>query len=490
MSASRTFPPRDRDDCPPRSHAPHKEVELVPVAPRIASVHRLTASSWQRNLGWLLVALAGLAFAGRIYYTLCLFAASAGIAYLLYPWADWLYDGGRAVKHRPLSWTTSVLLVYLLVPLVLLAVWMFSAPLLTAQINTISTNLPQQAERVQSLATYWQGRFDRAHMPLAVRQHVQNLIALGVSRLGTWVAQAVEQMANLVMFLLWVGGFLATALIISVVMLLNAPSLMGEFQVSVPEEYRDEVAQLLREIHVIFGGFLKGTALLSLTSASGVYLGLSALWLVPFVGMERSNPMQYALVLAALALLMYPIPLLGVAAMALVSSFLAYLQGGTITYVLTVALICSAVPLCVDRFLSPRLLSRAMGVSPLFIMFAVAAGAEWMGFWGMLLGVPVAAAFKVLFRWVRVRFLSGAETTMEAALGRREHEERLLKVSRSHVLFRGAQASPAGYGGTQASPAPYVGTQQAPAGGGEGVDLALLNEDAGALGRPAEEGAG
>jgi len=69
----------------------------------------------------------------------------------------------------------------------------------------------------------------------------------------------------------------------------------------------------------------------------------------------------------------------------------------------------------VDRVVGPRVMSKAMGVSPLFVMFAAFAGAELMGFWGMILGVPVAAAMKVLFRYVRRRFLVPQEGDLDVA---------------------------------------------------------------------------
>ena len=60
----------------------------------------------------------------------------------------------------------------------------------------------------------------------------------------------------------------------------------------------------------------------------------------------------------------------------------------------------------VDRIVLPKLMSDAIGVSPLFVIFAAAAGGEFLGgVWGMLLGIPLAAMTKALFEWIHDRFM-------------------------------------------------------------------------------------
>jgi predicted PurR-regulated permease PerM len=49
-------------------------------------------------------------------------------------------------------------------------------------------------------------------------------------------------------------------------------------------------------------------------------------------------------------------------------------------------------------FLTPKLVGDRIGLHPVIVIFAVAAGGQLFGFFGILLALPVAAALNVLVR--------------------------------------------------------------------------------------------
>ena len=71
-----------------------------------------------------------------------------------------------------------------------------------------------------------------------------------------------------------------------------------------------------------------------------------------------------------------------------------------------VASVVGVVSVTIDRMLTPKLMGDAIGVSPLFVIFAAAAGGEFLGgVWGMLVGIPLAAMTKAFFVWFHDLFL-------------------------------------------------------------------------------------
>jgi predicted PurR-regulated permease PerM len=50
-----------------------------------------------------------------------------------------------------------------------------------------------------------------------------------------------------------------------------------------------------------------------------------------------------------------------------------------------------------DNVLTPKIMEKSVGVSPITVMFAVFAGGELFGFPGLIFGIPAAALLKVLF---------------------------------------------------------------------------------------------
>ncbi|MEW5729339.1 MAG: AI-2E family transporter, partial [Pseudomonadota bacterium] len=57
------------------------------------------------------------------------------------------------------------------------------------------------------------------------------------------------------------------------------------------------------------------------------------------------------------------------------------------------------------NFLTPKLVGDKVGLHPVWIMFALLAGAALFGFVGILLAVPVAAVIGVLVRFALGRYL-------------------------------------------------------------------------------------
>jgi predicted PurR-regulated permease PerM len=59
-----------------------------------------------------------------------------------------------------------------------------------------------------------------------------------------------------------------------------------------------------------------------------------------------------------------------------------------------------------SNIITPRILGGKLGLHPLFIIFALLAGGNLYGIWGILFAVPVAAMIKVSITWLYLRYAS------------------------------------------------------------------------------------
>jgi len=58
------------------------------------------------------------------------------------------------------------------------------------------------------------------------------------------------------------------------------------------------------------------------------------------------------------------------------------------------------------QFLAPKIMGKAVGLSPVIIILALLVGAKLMGILGVLIAVPVAAAISVLIQeWPEIKKL-------------------------------------------------------------------------------------
>jgi predicted PurR-regulated permease PerM len=117
-------------------------------------------------------------------------------------------------------------------------------------------------------------------------------------------------------------------------------------------------------------------------------------------------------VLCVLAGVCYAIPYIGVVLAAVVGFALGALTSWQTG--LLVALIIMVASKIVD-FLVPKVMGDSVGVSPIAIIFAVFAGGELFGLWGLILAIPAAALFKVVWTLWLHPWLTGKPVVIEDA---------------------------------------------------------------------------
>lgn len=189
------------------------------------------------------------------------------------------------------------------------------------------------------------------------------------------------------------GGFLATFLLAFVVFVYANQSFDNYFRDLVallPEERRAPVKSYLREIDKNLQQFLKGqvTVIAIISAISCIAYSVVG---VPF-----------ALVVGLLAGICNAIPTVGpfIGGGFALLAMLMGLAAGDFSFV--EFLVRSAVVVGVvlgvqtidNSLVSPKIMSDAVDVDPLLIMFAVIVGATVLGFWGVLLAIPIIVVIK------------------------------------------------------------------------------------------------
>ena len=189
------------------------------------------------------------------------------------------------------------------------------------------------------------------------------------------------------------GGFLATLLLSLVVFVYANQSFDNYFRSFIsllPEDRRDTVKSYLREIDKNLQQFLRGqvTVIAIISAISCIAYSLIG---VPF-----------ALVVGLLAGVCNAIPTFGPfigGAFALLAMLMGLAAGdfGVVDFLVRSAIVVgiAVVVQTIDNSLvSPKVMSDAVDVDPLLIMFGVIVGATVLGFWGVLLAIPILVVIK------------------------------------------------------------------------------------------------
>ncbi len=185
-----------------------------------------------------------------------------------------------------------------------------------------------------------------------------------------------------------------------------------------PPQAADTVREQFTKIDTVLAGFVRGQLLVS--TIMGIMYGIG--W--SLAGLE------FGVILGVLAGVMSFVPFVGALFAALVAVAIAIGQWGfDPAHIGLVALVFLVVQIVEGAFLTPRLVGERVGLHPVWVLFAVFAGGEVMGFLGVLIAVPAAAAIAVLVRYWIERYLQHydiavvPEQTNSAPLGKANKPE-------------------------------------------------------------------
>jgi predicted PurR-regulated permease PerM len=350
---------------------------------------RELSSASSRRIFWTIVTLVALIaiwwVTRLIPHTLAIFAIAAFIAF-----------GARPVVLRLEHWRLpkwlAVTLVYLFLILIVAVVLFIIVPMAVGQVRTLIANAPLYASIVHgwltNLRDALETRFPTLQIPAG------NIAQGGAQGLGTFASGAVSSIGAIVIdTATWVFVAFA-AIVLSVYFLLNDDQLAEGFTLLFPVHRRAMARKILTEVTDVFGKYISGQVLVS--AITGIVIA----------AITSAIGFKYSLIIGLISAIAYAIPIIGMLIAQVIALVLSAPQGGWM--MLWVQVIMFGMARISDMVLVPKIMGTTIGVSPIGVMFAVFAGGELFGFWGLILGIPVAALIKILWRYLTLWLFSSA----------------------------------------------------------------------------------
>lgn len=327
---------------------------------------------------------------GRVADVLIIFGAAWAFSYVLSPLVD------RIDRRTRLNRFGAVLVVYTAIFFVLAAAGAFAVPLLADQLAALAARGPELGVSADQYAKDFQTTLDHLGVPVNIVPLYEALPGRLAQLAGTFASDAlgvVQATATIVFNLVLV-------LIIAFLMLMDGDSLWLRFTGMLSEELRSEFELLRISTDRAFGGFIRGSLVLGLLYGVATLIILAAFG-VPFSG-----------VLAVFSGLVVMIPFFGPIIAMIPVLFITFL--GAQSAFLPVTILLILLQQVMLNVVSPRIMSKNIGIHPLFVFFSLLLGSKIAGFWGVVLGVPIAGVINTFIRYT-VEVNSGRRQRTEAA---------------------------------------------------------------------------
>ncbi len=314
------------------------------------------------------------------------FIISAFLAYIGDPAADRL----ETIKF---SRTLSVVFVFFLMLIIILSFILVVFPLIEEQIRRLLMRLPEMIDWVQAEFIPW------VTQRFGLQPDSINLDGIKQSLTGHWqtVGNIAGQFLTKVsasgqLILLW-ASYILLVPVVTFYLLRDWDIIVAKIRTLIPRKYESVSVKLIKECDAVLSEFFRGQLLVMF--AQGVIYSIG-LWIV---GLE------FSLLIGMAAGLVSFVPYLGAIVGIVIASIAAFMQFHDIAHIVYVLIVFGFGQTLEGVVLSPLLIGDRIGLHPVAVIFAVMAGAQLFGFFGMLIALPVAAVIVVLLRYFHEQYL-------------------------------------------------------------------------------------
>lgn len=294
--------------------------------------------------------------------------------YLIYPFVH------RLSRRMPMVW--AILIVYAGLGLILAGVGYFLVPHIAGDVMAATQYYPTAVARVTSLLNNPNDPLVQ-QLPSWMRAELLQI----PSQFGGWLRAHGTATFGRAFFVV-IGTFATIAIfviipIISAYLLLDLDNLRNGLAALVPTRRWRATLDLLREIDLVIGGFIRGQLLVALIVGTLITIALLIL------------RVPYAFLLGLLAAVGDLIPYVG-AVLAFIPTIATawFANGWSNALIAVVAFV--VIFEAEGHVIAPNIVSRTVRLSPLIVLLALLVGGELAGLVGMLVAVPIAGVLRVI----------------------------------------------------------------------------------------------
>jgi len=308
------------------------------------------------------------------------FIAGGLLAYLGDPLVD------RLEKFN-ISRTLAVVVVFFILFLLILPLVLFLIPLVESQMKLLIEKTPEYIDWVMvNLEPTLQKTFG-VNIPALEIEQLKETFTQQFSLAGSFFKGLLRTVTHSGFVVASWAANLFLIPVISFYLLRDWDKLVAYLHDLLPRNIEPIVTRLAKESDEVLGAFLRGQMMVMLA------LGIIYATGLKFVGLE------FSLLIGMLAGLLSFIPYMGLVVGIIVAGFAVMLQTHDPMNLLWVALVFGVAQMIEGMLLTPLLVGDRIGLHPVAVIFAVLAGGQLFGFFGILLALPVFAVIAVVMRY-------------------------------------------------------------------------------------------
>jgi len=315
-----------------------------------------------------LLAVAGYA----LQHTISCFLLSWIIAYLLDPVL-------MALEKRGTKRILSLALMYVVLGVMMIFFTMFIVPMVTINWDNFVRELPLYIQKTKQLALEWKSRLPSQHGSAEIQWLIDTLSG-NINKAAEKAGLMAYSFATRIFFNIF---NIVLSPILVFFMLFYKGIIMETITSWLPDNRRGIILNIGHEVNDSIGGYLRGQVAVSIIVS---LLASAALY-----SMDIPLPFSCGIFAGIASIL----PFIGVIIAVIPAFFFAWIKFQTFSMLVNIGLVFAVIYFLEGYIVKPLVFKKAMNLNPLVTIIMVMALGELLGFWGILLALPIASAMKI-----------------------------------------------------------------------------------------------
>ena len=311
------------------------------------------------------------------------FIISIVLAELFYPVVVFLEERLPGHDRKPgATRIVSILAIYVASVALVAGVLFLTIPPLFAEAEELLETFPELYERSRSTVEGWSDEFTE-RIPVEIRTELEEAVAAGGDVLADAAGGVIQRTVSGVSNAVTIVIGLAVVPFFLFYILKDREEVVGGVYPLLSRRAQTHAHNVIFMVNNVIGSYVRAQLLSATIVGVLVFIGLSILGI------------KFAAILGLLAGLFGLVPIIG-PLLGAVPGLLVTLASSP-SQVIWVALVYLIVQLLENNLISPRIQSSAVRLNPAIIVAVLVVSSEVAGLWGVIVGVPLAAAARDVF---------------------------------------------------------------------------------------------
>ena len=285
-------------------------------------------------------------------------------------------------KYTKFQRKTSAIIVLATFSIIIISMIVWGTTVLISESSELLRSLNIYTDKIYNLFQSFMGNinFEKFNIPPEVTQLLQNSTEDLLSVVSNWIKEVLNSIIQLITSLPTIGIYIVITLLATYFICADRLYILDQIEHHFPKKWVKKLTMHLKQLLSSLGNYLKAEAILVIIAFFQVLIGL---FILQKMGMNVEYPLLAAIGIGFVDAL----PILGSGTVLIPWAIISAINGDIKLAI--GLLIIFAILSVVRQFLEPKVVSKKIGIHPIFTLIAMYTGFKAIGIIGLLIG-PIA----------------------------------------------------------------------------------------------------